>query len=158
MSTLSSLLAWEIPWTEEPCGLQSSGLLIVEHDWDWACTHKIIWWPHAFVYIVSTKRIFVEWRNERVLKWRSSSSFLTNSSFHLLHLQSCFTLIHFHQHSWKMFVFLLFIKISIGILPVTDGRFTASARPKPKKNVIDEFFLWTKWIYIWNLSGKSPST
>ena len=39
-----------------------------------------------------------------------------------------------------MFVFLLFIKISIGILPVTDGRFTASARPKPKKNVIDEFF------------------
>ena len=26
MTTLSSILAWEIPWTEEPCGLQSIGL------------------------------------------------------------------------------------------------------------------------------------
>ena len=26
MSTCSSILAWEIPWTEEPGGLQSMGL------------------------------------------------------------------------------------------------------------------------------------
>ena len=26
MVTHSSILAWEIPWTEEPCGLQSIGL------------------------------------------------------------------------------------------------------------------------------------
>ena len=26
MATPSSTLAWEIPWTEEPCGLQSMGL------------------------------------------------------------------------------------------------------------------------------------
>ena len=26
MATLSSVLAWEIPWTEEPGGLQSVGL------------------------------------------------------------------------------------------------------------------------------------
>ena len=26
MATHSSILAWEIPWTEEPCGLQSLGL------------------------------------------------------------------------------------------------------------------------------------
>ena len=26
-------LAWKIPWTEEPGGLQSMGLLRVEHDW-----------------------------------------------------------------------------------------------------------------------------
>ena len=26
MSTHSSILAWEIPWTEEPGGLQSMGL------------------------------------------------------------------------------------------------------------------------------------
>ena len=29
----SSTLAWEIPWTEEPGGLQSMGLLRVGHDW-----------------------------------------------------------------------------------------------------------------------------
>ena len=26
MATYSSILAWKIPWTEEPCGLQSMGL------------------------------------------------------------------------------------------------------------------------------------
>ena len=31
-STYSSILAWEIPWTEEPGGLQSMGLQRVGHD------------------------------------------------------------------------------------------------------------------------------
>ena len=31
MATLSSILAWRIPWTEEPGGLQSMGLQRVEH-------------------------------------------------------------------------------------------------------------------------------
>ena len=32
MATHSSALAWKIPWTEEPGGLQSMGLLGVGHD------------------------------------------------------------------------------------------------------------------------------
>ena len=32
MATLSSLLAWRIPWTEEPGRLQSTGLQRVEHN------------------------------------------------------------------------------------------------------------------------------
>ena len=32
MATNSSILAWEIPWTEEPGGLQSMGLQRVRHD------------------------------------------------------------------------------------------------------------------------------
>jgi len=32
MATHSSILAWEIPWTEEPGGLQSLGLQRVGHD------------------------------------------------------------------------------------------------------------------------------
>ena len=32
MATHSSILAWKIPWTEEPGGLQSMGLLRVGHD------------------------------------------------------------------------------------------------------------------------------
>ena len=32
MATLSSILAWEIPWTEEPGGLQSMESLRVRHD------------------------------------------------------------------------------------------------------------------------------
>ena len=33
MATHSSVLAWRIPWTEEPGGLQSMGSLRVRHDW-----------------------------------------------------------------------------------------------------------------------------
>ena len=32
MATLSSILAWKIPWTEEPGRLQSMGLQRVAHD------------------------------------------------------------------------------------------------------------------------------
>ena len=32
MATLSSILAWEIPWTEEPGALQSMGLQRVRQD------------------------------------------------------------------------------------------------------------------------------
>ena len=33
MATCSSILAWKIPWTEEPGGLQSMGSQTVGHDW-----------------------------------------------------------------------------------------------------------------------------
>ena len=39
MATHSSILAWEIPWTEEPGGLQSMGLQRVKHNWVRAHTH-----------------------------------------------------------------------------------------------------------------------
>ena len=32
MASYSSILAWEIPWTEEPGGLQSMGSQKVRHD------------------------------------------------------------------------------------------------------------------------------
>ena len=33
MATHSSILAWRIPWTEEPARLRSIGLQRVGHDW-----------------------------------------------------------------------------------------------------------------------------
>jgi len=33
MATHSSILAWRIPWMEEPGGLQSMGSQRVRHDW-----------------------------------------------------------------------------------------------------------------------------
>ena len=42
MAPHSSILAWKIPWTEEPGGLQSRGWHRVRHDWSsWACTHLL---------------------------------------------------------------------------------------------------------------------
>ena len=33
MATHSSILAWEIPWSEDPGRLESKGLQRVRHDW-----------------------------------------------------------------------------------------------------------------------------
>ena len=44
MATHSSTLAWRIPWTEEPGGLQSQGSQRLRHDCDdfvHACTHAL---------------------------------------------------------------------------------------------------------------------
>ena len=40
MATHSSPLAWRIPWTEEPGGLQSTGSQRVGHDWVTSLTHS----------------------------------------------------------------------------------------------------------------------
>ena len=43
MATHSSILAWRIPWTEEPGGLQSMGLQRVGHDWMTKhSTHRVL--------------------------------------------------------------------------------------------------------------------
>ena len=43
MAIHSSILAWRIPWTEEPDWLQSIESQRVGHDWsDWACTRSML--------------------------------------------------------------------------------------------------------------------
>ena len=48
MASHSSLLAWRIPWTEEPGGLQSMGSQRIGHDWS-----DLAWMQTAFCF--STK-------------------------------------------------------------------------------------------------------
>ena len=45
MATHSSILAWRIPWTEEPIGPQSMGLKRVRHNWA----------TNTFTYMLSTR-------------------------------------------------------------------------------------------------------
>ena len=48
MATHSSILGWEIPWTEEPSRLQSMGSQIVKHDLETKQTQQ-----QCQVYIIS---------------------------------------------------------------------------------------------------------
>ena len=41
MATRSSILAWRIPWTEEPGWLQSMGSQRVGHDWEAEHPHTL---------------------------------------------------------------------------------------------------------------------
>ena len=47
MATYSSIPAWEIPWTEEPGGLQSVGLQRVQRDWTNIYSHMGQYASHA---------------------------------------------------------------------------------------------------------------
>ena len=60
MAPHSSTLAWKIPWTEEPGGPQSMGLLRVRHDW-------------ATSLLLFT---FMHWRRE----WQPTPVFLPGES------------------------------------------------------------------------------
>ena len=98
MAPHSSILAWKIPWTEEPGGLQSMGSLRVGHDWatslslftfmywrrKWQPTPVFLpgdsqgrgtWW--AAVYGVAKSRTWLKWLS-------SSSSRLTIFLWNLL--------------------------------------------------------------------------
>ena len=47
MATLSSILAWRIPWTEEPGRLQFMGSQKLGHDCsDIVCMHPCMWEPN----------------------------------------------------------------------------------------------------------------
>ena len=61
MATRPSILAWRIPWTAEPGGLQSMGSQWVGHDWiDLACMHAFLNWKitdkSSLIFGVNLKR------------------------------------------------------------------------------------------------------
>ena len=56
--THSSTLAWKLPWTEEPGGLQSMGSLRVEHDFTFTLTFHF----HALEEEMATLSSVLAWR------------------------------------------------------------------------------------------------
>ena len=50
MATHSSILAWRIPWTEEPGGLQSMGSQRVGDDWTWLDMTEDDWMANTFYF------------------------------------------------------------------------------------------------------------
>ena len=59
MATHSSILAWRIPWIEEPGGLQSTGSQRVGHDWETSHTHICFISIYADNKILSGRNFFV---------------------------------------------------------------------------------------------------
>ena len=78
METHSSMLAWEIPWTEEPCGLQSMGSQSFRHDLsDRAHTQTH---TRSVTYLYASKKV---WKNkEQDINYFSldGSSMVNNST------------------------------------------------------------------------------
>ena len=89
VAILSSILAWRVPWTEEPRGLQSTGSQRVGQVWETDTTlHTCICITVAF-HLFSTFKIKTPWTRKESLfrmdmdwhsKWRNHYFFLQPSS------------------------------------------------------------------------------
>ena len=65
MAPHSRALAWKIPWTEEPGGLQSMGSRRVGHDCDFTFTFCF----HALEKEMATHSSVLAWRIPGILWW-----------------------------------------------------------------------------------------
>ena len=72
----SSILAWRIPWTEEPGGLQSIGLQRVRHDWVTEHTHTQA--LSVYIYIICRQA----WWYFQVHLYHLNFVFSINVQFH----------------------------------------------------------------------------
>ena len=61
MATHSNILAWEIPWTEEPGGCSPWGCKKVEHDL--ATKQQQPSWVHLFIHEPNQALILNRWLN-----------------------------------------------------------------------------------------------
>ena len=76
MATHSSILAWEIPWTEEPGGLQSMGLQELDTTEQLNHHHRL----NILLQILITLQVLLEDRAVVQIRGLSPSSF----NFHLV--------------------------------------------------------------------------
>ena len=99
MAPHSSTLAWKIPWTEEPGGLQSTGSLRVGHDWVTSLSLFTVmhWrrkWQPAPVFLPGESQgrrnlmaaVYGVAQSRTRLKWLSSSSSRTRDKIFPLHI------------------------------------------------------------------------
>ena len=75
MATHSSILAWRIPWTEEPGRLQSTGLQRVGHEW---ATSPIS-------YLILLNYIFIS----RIHKWIAFIKYINKDITVIVHCSVC---------------------------------------------------------------------
>ena len=98
MATHSSILAWRIPWTEEPSRLWYTGLQRVRRDWsNWAYSHigKVPRWHAGILAQVQWEFEVCLWTEKKFWKILTSESLLLRTTLHSssLRLSAMFTVI-----------------------------------------------------------------
>ena len=105
MASHLSILAWWIPWTEEPGGLQSMGLQRVRHDWVTCPTKSwiFIWWIDFLIIIKWPYLSLVDHFQFTLIHGPN----IPGSYAILLFTTLDFTSITSHIHSWMLFLLWL---------------------------------------------------
>ena len=94
MATHSSILAWRIPWTEEPGGLQSTGSQRVGHDWATSLPYSLMhpYVLHSIIY--NSQDMEATWvlPNRWMDREDAVCVYIYGRALCVLPLQSCLTL------------------------------------------------------------------
>ena len=83
MATDSSILAWRIPWTEKPGGLQSMGLQSVGHDWK-ANTFTFSLLENQTWFLLTDKHCIIKFRICDLRVWSEYTIYFTGFFLALL--------------------------------------------------------------------------
>ena len=89
MATHSSILAWRIPWTEEPGGLQSMGSQRVGHDWA--------------TDLICSDLMYIYGKIPRRRRWQPTPVFLPGESMDRGAWQAMYTGLQRVGHDWSDF-------------------------------------------------------
>ena len=135
MATHSSTLAWKIPWTVEPGGLQSMGSQRVRHDWATSLSlftfmHWRRKWQPTPVYLPGESRgrrslvgcrLWDRTESDRLKRLSSSSSIMTQNYGHVISmLIQVYSLLWLLWIAFKLFLFQ-FIPAILWIILLRSG-------------------------------------
>ena len=120
MATHSSILAWGIPWTEEPGGLQSMGSQRVGHDW--ASSMHVLHTLHSFYCFKHAKFFMNLYRQQwpEISLFRNHQGYILSSQREAGDISSSFNRpIRFFPKPWVDFSLLTHIW---GLCATTTGK------------------------------------
>ena len=135
MATHSSILAWKIPWTEEPSGLQFTGSQRVRHDW--ATNTRTIQCTFKNVFLCSQSIVTcISWLIAGKGDFHLSACSVY-SSVNILYQNKEFAAVYYHiqtESSWTGI-----FRVNITWQNIFDCETFASEKQKnlpPKKNLV----------------------
>ena len=133
MATLSSILVWEIPWTEEPGGLQSIGSQRVEHNWS-DLAHM-----HAYNFIKAELCISIH-AVEKEIICQNLCAYICVCVYIYIYIY-----IHTHTQLYNFTVILSLFTVILSLFTV-NSEVTVSLITTPGSNL---FFF--SWLGTWSI-------
>ena len=156
MATHSSILAWRIPWTEEPGGLQATRSQRVGHDWsDLACTHATVlkWIVQWHLRHSQPCNFLILEHFPHPCKWKPGPS-LTPGSQHstFRYFNSTQDMFSKFRFSWWIHSSVIFSQyLHVWILPIIEIEFSRCRRSWNRLFAHPVASKCKEWLSSWHL-------
>ena len=148
MAPHSSTLAWKIPWTEEPRGLQSMGSLQVGHDWATSLSLSCIGGGHGN----PLQRSCLENPSDGGAWWAAVYGVAQSRT----RLKRLSTAAAYMQQRWKKKNSASGTLLSSEIIPKDLTFMSSESQKENSENMVQEKCLKKSWLKTSNLANNKP--